>query len=1091
MKSAAINLTPSIHIQRDLDKSISYIVTPNAKQVFDQIIADFQQGIHAFTLIGSYGTGKSAFLVALSQSLLKHTVHFSDSFPLSNETRIQTLPLVGSFQSFYQAVNAQLPTVWEKEKEITPKTTLKKLKKYYNSLQEKKQLLLILVDEFGKYLEFAAQHNPDKELYFIQQLAEYVQDKNILLITTLHQNFAAYAYDLSKKQYNEWVKVKGRLKELTFNEPVEQLLLLAAQTLEQQRTVILGKQTVTTPYLAELTKVLVDARAIPLKGTVSLKIVEQLYPLDLLSASILTLALQKYGQNERSLFSFLQGSDLYGLQKYDKDQNLYYNASCVYDYLMYNFYSFLSTKYNPHYTQWIAIHKALERAEAIEWEQGKLLSALQLIKTIGLLNIFAPQGSQLNLTFLEKYARYSLGIEEVQNLVAVLLQKKIILYKKYKKQYILFEGTDFDIELALLQVNLPELHPNAFVAELQQYFTLPYLPAKAIHYQKGTPRFFQFELSPQPINKIPNGAVDGFINLILPIDNDFSTIIAQSKATEEAILYAYFTDISRLKKVLTNIRKLDVLLKKGEVKADKIAHQELSNLRTYEIQELNHQFQEQLWSANKKVQWLYKGEVLPIYNQKTLNQTLSRICAEVYAATPVYKNELMNRTKLSPSITTARRHYFRALTTKWNQTGLGFPDKKFPPEKTIYLSLLQQTGIHQQQSPISYTLTKPTATSFEQLWAIGERFLESAKINRKNLTEFENILSKRPLKLKKGFIDFWLPTFLFINRDAFALFKNGVYVPQITSDEIDLMYRRLKDYQIKTFNVSGIRLDLFNQYRQLLQLQQTNVPAQQSFIETIRPFLIFYKQLPNYTRQTKRLQKHTLQLRNAIATAKDPEQSFFETFPKALGYHNIELLKNEETDLQNYVHQLQSAIRELRTTYDELLNRVEAHLITTLGLENNENNNFKQYRQYIEQRYSQIKKHLLLPHQKTLFARLHSPLNDRNAWLKSVATVLLRKDLMKISDQEELILYEKMTAAFHELDNLCSIHQLTVDAEKEEVIKIDITTVDEGTRPYQVRLSKAKALETKALQDKMKALFGKDERVNRAVLIGLLREMLE
>ena len=42
-----------------------------------------------------------------------------------------------------------------------------------------------------------------------------------------------------------------------------------------------------------------------LSNTLSLKTAELLYPLDPISAVCLTLAVQRYGQNERSLFSFL------------------------------------------------------------------------------------------------------------------------------------------------------------------------------------------------------------------------------------------------------------------------------------------------------------------------------------------------------------------------------------------------------------------------------------------------------------------------------------------------------------------------------------------------------------------------------------------------------------------------------------------------------------------------------------------------------------------------------------------------------------------------------------------------------------------
>lgn len=65
-----------------------------------------------------------------------------------------------------------------------------------------------------------------KRTIFLQTLAEFVNvsSRNVILITTLHQNFGSYAHKLTETQRNEWLKVKGRFKELVFAEPVEQLL---------------------------------------------------------------------------------------------------------------------------------------------------------------------------------------------------------------------------------------------------------------------------------------------------------------------------------------------------------------------------------------------------------------------------------------------------------------------------------------------------------------------------------------------------------------------------------------------------------------------------------------------------------------------------------------------------------------------------------------------------------------------------------------------------------------------------------------------------------------------------------------------------
>ncbi len=57
-------------------------------------------------------------------------------------------------------------------------------------------------------------------------------------------------------------------------------------------------------------------------------------------------------------------------------------------------------------------------------------------------------------------------------------------------------------------------------------------------------------------------------------------------------------------------------------------------------------------------------------------------------------NELFNKHKLSGSISSAKGKYLAALLNQSNEQDLGFPDDKFPPEKTIYYSLLNNTGLH-------------------------------------------------------------------------------------------------------------------------------------------------------------------------------------------------------------------------------------------------------------------------------------------------------------------------------------------------------------------------------------------------------------
>lgn len=173
------------------------------------ICSNFESGLHSFTVIGSYGTGKSAFIVALEKHLSGEHEYFE---PLNGHfngcKEFEFLNIVGEKESFLQALSQELRV------EATPKSLIRSLEKKQKALSTKGACLVVVIDEFGKFLEYAASVDPDRELYFIQQLAEFVNDeqKNILLITTLHQNFDAYAVGLTEAQRKELISSSKRLE---------------------------------------------------------------------------------------------------------------------------------------------------------------------------------------------------------------------------------------------------------------------------------------------------------------------------------------------------------------------------------------------------------------------------------------------------------------------------------------------------------------------------------------------------------------------------------------------------------------------------------------------------------------------------------------------------------------------------------------------------------------------------------------------------------------------------------------------------------------------------------------------------------------
>ena len=1068
------NYSPSVNIVRDSEVILNYIPTPNAIQSFSQILNNYQIGIRAFNLVGAYGIGKSAFLWAIENDLKKFSNYFIDDFSNQSIKEFYFIKFVGD----YTSIQKTFADKFHLKESYTSKDIIQNLNSYYLDIQKQDKGLVILIDEFGKFLEFASKNNPEKELYFIQELAEFVNDnkKNITLITTLHQDFNRYSDGLTNSQQNEWDKVKGRLKEITFNEPVEQLLYLAAKRVNQLN---FEKNLSNFDSLFSLFS---DKKLFPLKDYFSRDIAKDLLPFDILSAGVLTIALQKYGQNERSLFSFLESNDPYGLQDYKRNQNPYYNLSCVYDYLIHNYFSFLTSKFNPHFSQWATIRITIEKIEGLFSDNQE--DAIKIVKTIGLLNILSSATGTIDLEFIKKYGVESLGINNIENVIENLIKFKIIKFQNYLNRYILTHGTDLDIEKALQDAVFQVDKPTNVISYLEQHFNFDYINAKSIYYKKGTPRIFEFQLVEEPILSIPEGEVDGYIQLIFSKNIKENEIIEFSRECNEAIVFVHYRDTQEISNTIYEILKIEKV--SSENTDDKIAFNELENIKQHQIRLLNKLVKEDLYSTNNKVKWYIAGNEKSITNPRILNQCLSNLAEIVYSETPVFRNEMVNRTKLSSPITSARKSLIRNLLDNWKIENLGYEGNNFPPDKTIYLSLLNKTGIHILNDE-NYEIGNPTDPSFYSLWNLGEEFINSTKHNKRNLQDFVDQLKQKPYKLKQGFIDFWIPIFLFAKRNDFALFSNDIYIIGLSDETLELVGKKPSDYEIKAFDVDGIKLQLFNKYRVLLEQTEKDSVTNQSFIETIKPFLKFYKDLNFYSKNTNRLSSKAISFRNAIAKSKDPEKTFFEDFPKALGY-NIIQLQNDNIILNKYFNEVNESIREVRSCYDDLIERFEIYIYEDiLG----EKLAFEEYKSKLQKRFTKIKKHLLKPNEKVFIQRLNSPLDDKNAWLNSLVQVAIGKTLDSITDEDEARLYSSFTDLIRSLDNLCEISQNDVDDETENIFKIEITSFVDGLKKNLVRLPKEKTKEASAKEAELKLLLSNDSGLNIAILTSLLQQELK
>jgi uncharacterized protein YfbU (UPF0304 family) len=252
--------------------------------------------------------------------------------------------------------------------------------------------------------------------------------------------------------------------------------------------------------------------------------------------------------------------------------------------------------------------------------------------------------------------------------------------------------------------------------------------------------------------------------------------------------------------------------------------------------------------------------------------------------------------------------------------------------------------------------------------------------------------------------------------------------------------------------------------------------------------LTFYKNLPDYSKNTKRLSTEAISIRNTISNSKDPEKTFFEEFPASLGF-NLTKIKSNKKELQNYILKLEESIREIRSSYDNLISRFENLINKEIGQKDLE---FLKYKKIIQKRYKNIKRHLLLPNQKNLLQRIDSEIEDKYIWINSIVQNLYGIPLDKIKDEDEDFIYEKVKKAFQELDDLIELSENIKDDTTETGVRISLSALGVESKKYTLRYPNSEEFEDKSkdYEEKITKLLPKDETMKKVVLYNLLKKML-
>ena len=325
---------------------------------------------------------------------------------------------------------------------------------------------------------------------------------------------------------------------------------------------------------------------------------------------------------------------------------------------------------------------------------------------------------------------------------------------------------------------------------------------------------------------------------------------------------------------------------------------------------------------------------------------------------------------------------------------------------------------------------------------------------------------------------------MFIKQQDFALYNNNTFVLTINKEVFELIQKRINDFSIKAFNVSGVKLEFFKRYRQFLRKDDSIGVSGNSLLETVKPFFHFYRSLNNYAKITRKFDSaYTAKFRDVLSNAQDPVKTFFEDLPAAFGYKDLD----SEEFIQQYLNLIRRAVRELNTCYDNFIDRIEEKIIEHLGLPQD----FENYKEVLTFRYKSIDKRILTPKTRSFLDRIIAPSETKREFIEKLAIVVNDQRLDETKDSDEPLLIQQMLHLLSELERYSAIGE-TDSEDDSEAFNFELAS-NHGSfsksQTYRLPRSKSKAAEN--IASKIEVMMSDDEELNICVLLKLLNNKLK
>lgn len=898
----------------------------------------------SFFVVAPYGSGKSlaaTFLLQIIENnekakyyldgslrrLSKYNCEISNKFydRIENDKKGLVIALNGSYDNiltaFIDAIYSSAkrialdPSALEEfisyDKEfVTKKQIIRILKKIdQNALTFGIDRVVILWDEFGRFLENTVNEAKSENLEFIQELAEFIPRTEIpmTLGLFLHQSVMNYASNVPQSVRNEWKKVEGRFKTLQFVDDNKEMYFLISEVVHD----IIGK-THKNKYLAYIDKIS-SLNMFKDLSTIELHhLIDKAYPLDPFALQLLPKISMRVAQNERTLFTFINTLNFETHVSVDKLFDYYSDAMLADKSIGGTYKQFIETK--------SAISKVASDPLSVK--------VLKIACLLGL----GSNGERAHVSLDQLAFAVSLNnVSEVKKTIKKLMNNKLLLYRKLHDDISVWHGADLDLNGKLLevkkqitvnfdllnflteQVHAPNWKPLEHNSKyhVQRYFTGEYLSLEGLKNLIKT----NFEDSVLKNN-------DGKIFYCLPQTNSQyleAKNLAEKNNFGTRIIIALPDKPYNLFKTALDVAALQEMQEdKALIGEDPLILPELMQLsddsRTY-LQTLIDRI---IFPRPDGTLWFSEGEKKVFNNKAALRHWLSEKLDKTYIYTPIIKNELIVRKKPTGVMVNARKKLIFAILDQTGLENLGISGNK--PDMSMFRTILLHTRLYRQNGNGKWRWAAPeelTDDGLKNVWKKFEGFFTNGKDQKKSFEVLFNTIKDVPFGVREGIIPIFLAAAFRAFPNAIFVTRKNQYLTDILPSDIESICRYPGEYDINIVNLDNNRKEYLIKLINTFSNKNNDYSLENDFVRGAFDAIEQWKsELPSYALFTKRVSKKAQKFQKAIISITNPVDVFFNKLPDIISTNYI-----DHDSFFNSLAKIKQELENVNKMYSEYIQR--------------------------------------------------------------------------------------------------------------------------------------------------------------------------